>query len=51
MTAPKTHQIRLSAQEQEQYLLVCSSQKFRHYKDPKQLFMDAVVRSLQQLVK
>ena len=47
----KSHQIRLTASEQEQYLLLCSSQKFRQYKDPKKLFMDMVIRSLKQVVK
>ena len=51
VSAPKPHQIRLTAPEQEQYQLLCSSQKFRQYKDPKKLFMDMVVRSLQQVVK
>ena len=47
----KTHHIRLTAPEQEQYQLLCSSQKFRQYKDPKKLFMDMVNRSLMQVLK
>ena len=51
MTAPKTHQIKLTGSEQHQYLLLCSTKKFKQYKDPKQLFMDMVNNSLGQLLK